>query len=294
MDKLKSRAKHKDKSLRGGATSCIWVEKKLSVVMAVYKNDNPEWVTLALDSVLNQSRRADEIIVVIDGPISGKLHKCLDSYGIKIIQIALPENKGLWNALNVGIGAAKHELIMRMDADDIALEDRAEKQLQMFAEDEELVLAGGQIAEFEGTPKNIISHRRVPTTHEEIVRFAKYRSPFNHPTVMFKKSAVQAAGGYSSLYRTEDYDLWVRLLMSGAKAKNTNDVLVYYRLSKANQKRKNSWTQQKESIALHRSFYKRGFLSLPEYSAAISAKMGYFLLPRGAKSFVYKKVLRRR
>lgn len=265
----------------------------VSVLMAVYKNDRTDWFKQAVDSMIRQTHQPDEILVVVDGPVGKELETAIRSYGKKIKAIWLAENKGLWNALNVGLDTAKNELVARMDSDDIAVEDRIAKQLDMFLEDENLVLAGGQIQEFEGDIDNLTTRRQVPLVHEDIVRYAKYRSPFNHPTVMYKRSVIKKWGGYSALMRTEDYDLWVRLLMAGCKTANHPDELTYYRLNENNQKRKTSWTQKKESLALCKRFYSFGFLSKKEYVAAVGGRLLFFALPTTLKTYVYKKVLRK-
>lgn len=266
---------------------------KYSVVMAVYKNDKPEWLCEALDSMLRQTCPPDEIIVVVDGSIPRALESTLGSYEGSISSIWLDENRGLWNALNKGIEAARNELIMRMDSDDISTLDRAKRQLREFQNNNDLAILSGPVAEFETSPVHVISHREVPLSHEEIVRFAKYRSPFNHPAVMFKKSAVMGVGGYAPLLRSEDYDLWIRMLMKGYKAKNLSSVVLYYRVGIDNAVRKSSFVQQKELLMLHGKYFKEGFLTLPQYLKACTLRISFGLMPRRLKLAIYKGVLRR-
>lgn len=157
---------------------------EVSVLMAVYKNDRPDWLHLAIDSMLNQTLCPDEFIVVVDGPVSQQLRQVLLSYQKQLTVIWLKRNRGLWNALNKGLKVAKNELIARMDADDIATSDRIEKQVAQFMADPALDLVGGQIAEFEDNIENIVSYRRVPLLQQDIAKFARFRSPFNHPTII--------------------------------------------------------------------------------------------------------------
>jgi glycosyltransferase involved in cell wall biosynthesis len=265
---------------------------KLSVVMAVYKNDNPKWVAEAIDSILNQTYKADEIVVVIDGPISKSIQNTLDSYGKKLTKIQLPKNKGLWNALNVGIEDAKHSLIARMDSDDIAKKDRFEKQIKVFRSDPDLAVLGGQLIEFSETVSNTGTQRKVPESHVEIVKFARFRSPLNHPTVMFRKEKVQQVGGYHEFYRTEDYDLWVRMIQAGMKMKNLPDTLLHYRLNKANVNRKTTFTQHRESIKLQKRLRREGFLSFGDYITARAARSMFYYMPNQLKYLAYRKLLR--
>lgn len=266
---------------------------RVSVLMAVYKNDRPDWFKSAVDSMLNQTHKPDEVIVVVDGPIGKELENVIRRYGKRIRVVRIAKNKGLWNALNVGLGVAKNELVARMDSDDIAVNDRISKQVDMFLRDEDLDLAGGQIQEFEGNIENLTTRRQVPLFQKDIIKYAKYRSPFNHPTVMYKKTVINKYGGYHAFMRTEDYDLWVRLLMNGCKVANHADTLTFYRLSENNQKRKVSRTQQKESIALTKRFYRLGFLSKFEYAIVVGIKITFFLLPTSLKTYIYTKVLRK-
>ena len=167
---------------------------KISVVMAVYKNDNHLFFKQAVNSLLNQTYMPSEIIIVVDGTVNKKINNVINQLSlnnlIKIIK--LPINKGLANALNIGISSSKYDLIARMDADDICFVDRFEKQVK-FLTNENLDLVGGQIIEFGNNFNDIISERKVPITHQEIIRFMKFRSPFNHPTILFKKKVFDSS-----------------------------------------------------------------------------------------------------
>lgn len=268
------------------------IGQKISVVMAVYKNDKPSWLGQAIDSVLNQTHAPGEIIVVVDGPVPESITKVLNSYGAKLHVIKLEKNRGLWNALNVGIDAAKNELIARMDADDISAPERFELQLNMFENDEQLSILGGQLEEFSGTVKNIIGRRTVPIEHVDIVQFSKRRSPFNHPTVMYKKSDVLKAGGYQELSRSEDYDLWMRMIDMGYKTKNINTPLLQFRVDKNAISRRTNWRTTKEQIATRWRFLKRRYIGFFDFIVVSAGLLALFAVPRGIAQLVYKKALR--
>lgn len=102
-----------------------------------------------------------------------------------------------------------------MDSDDIACLDRCEKQVAVFNEHPEVSICSGTILEFSETPEDADRRRMLPEGNEAIREFAKRRNPFNHACVMYKKSAVEAAGSYQHFYRLEDYYLWIRMLMVG-------------------------------------------------------------------------------
>lgn len=98
----------------------------------------------------------------------------------------------------------RNELVARMDADDILLPKRCEKELECFEKNEELAICGCNIDEFYDDPENVETIRRVPSEYKDIVKFIKRRQLFNHPTVMYKKSEVLRCGGYGSLRRKQD------------------------------------------------------------------------------------------
>ena len=260
--------------------------------MAVYKNDHPEWLRLAIDSVLKQTLPADEIIVVVDGAVPLILKQVIESYGQQIRVLWLKKNQGLWNALNQGLKIAQGELIARMDADDIAMLNRLEKQVRAFEKNPKLDIVGAQIAEFENNVDNIIAYRRVPLDQKSITRFARFRSPFNHPTVMYKKASILNVGGYRHLRRTEDYDLWVRMLQSGAQCINISDVLLKYRVSSANICRRTNRVNYREMNQLYYRSYRTGFINLFEYLFIRLARWWFYYTPGFMKYGLYKKVLR--
>lgn len=189
--------------------------EKYSVLMSLYKKEHPEYLKLAIDSMLNQTVKPDEIILVEDEPLTDELYAVVDEYKDKLTIVINKKNLGLGLALNEGLKVCRNELIARMDTDDISKPDRCEKQLKRFEEKPELAIVGSHIDEFVGDPSHVISQRRVPLTSEAIYNFAKKRSAFNHPVVMYKKSAVLEEGGYADLKRNQDVDLFGRMLFKG-------------------------------------------------------------------------------
>lgn len=206
---------------------------KFTVLMSVYYKEKPEYLQLALESVINQTVIPNEIVLVQDGKLTNELQavitEYLQNYPTIFKTYALQQNQGLGKALNFGMQKCSNELIARMDTDDIAEPNRFELQIKEFEEDKELMLCGGQIAEFADNQTEITGYRNVPLKHNEILNFAKKRNPFNHMTVMFKKHAVQSVGGYIDMPYFEDYWLWARMLRVGCKAKNIDQVLIRVR-----------------------------------------------------------------
>ncbi len=215
------------------------MKKVFSIITSVYKNDTPKFVKVALDSMLvKQSIKPSEIVMVQDGPVAADLSALLNEYEVSfpgvLRIIRLDENKGLGNALRLGVENASFDIIARMDSDDICLPDRFEKQLSYLDAHPECDIVGGQMTEFIDTPDNIVGRREVPLTNDEIYCFMKNRCALNHVTVMFRKEAVINAGNYQDWFWNEDYYLWVRMMKAGCIFANIPDVVVNVR-SGANQ-----------------------------------------------------------
>lgn len=266
--------------------------EKYSVLMSLYKKEHPEYLRLALDSMLNQTVAPDEIVLVEDGPLTPELYAILDEYPM-LHRVKNEKNLGLGLALNEGLKVCRNELVARMDTDDISKPDRCEKQLRRFEEKPELAIVGSHIDEFVGTPDNIISQRKVPLTSEAIYNFAKKRSAFNHPAVMYRKSAVMAEGGYSDLKRNQDVDIFGRMLFKGHKAENIDEALLWFRSSDELAARRKSWENTKSYIDTIKKFWKMGYSSFADYAKVAVAQTGMFILPASMQNWVYKKFLRK-
>ncbi len=266
--------------------------KKYSVLLSLYKKEKPEYLELALDSMLNQTVPPDEIVLVEDGPLTDELYEVLDKYPM-LHRIKNETNLGLGLALNVGLKECRNELVARMDTDDCSKPDRCEKQLARFLEKPYLAIVGSHIDEFVGDINNVISQRIVPTSSEDIYNFAKKRSAFNHPAVMYSKSAVLNNGGYSDLKRNQDVDLFGRMQFNGYKAENIDEALLWFRSSNELAKRRKSWQNTWSYIATIRKFWKMGYSSFADYAMVGVAQTGMYLMPVKMQNYIYKKFLRK-
>lgn len=267
-------------------------EKKYSVLMSLYKKEKPEYLRLALDSMLNQTVVPDEIVLVEDGPLTDELYSVLDDYPM-LKRIKNETNLGLGLALNVGLKECRNELVARMDTDDCSKPERCEKQLERFLEKPYLAIVGSHIDEFIGNPSNVISQRIVPVTSEEIYEFAKKRSAFNHPAVMYSKTAVLENNGYANLKRNQDVDLFGRMQFKGYKAENIDEALLWFRSSDELAKRRKSWQNTWSYTATIRKFWKMGYSSFFDYAMVGIAQTGMYLMPVKMQNLVYKKFLRK-
>ena len=185
--------------------------KEYSVLMSVYHKERSEYLKQAIESIQVQSLSTNDFVLVCDGPLNDELDAVIQTkqleMGENLNVVRLAKNGGLGNALNEGIKHCKNELVARMDSDDIAYPDRCEKQIAVFNIHSEVSICSGIVEEFTTDPNTVDTKRVPPETNAEIVEFAKKRNPFNHPCVMYKKSAVEAVGSYQDFYLLEDYYL---------------------------------------------------------------------------------------
>lgn len=272
--------------------------EKYSVLMSVYKKDNPLYFSQSIESMVNQTVRCDQFVIVKDGPISSDLEKVIndfcDKYPDLFTIVSLKDNGGLGHALNEGIKVCRNELIARMDSDDISLPNRCEKQLCCFDNMKELSIVGTYINEFYDNPSHIVSSRQVPVEHEEIVKFARRRSPFNHPTVMYKKSAVINSGGYPELSRKEDLRLFPVMVNRGYIAHNIPEALLLYRSNEDNYKRRKTWVNCKEYISVIHQNYKDGYCSLNDLLYVTLGQSIMFLTPMKVTKLLSDNILRKK
>lgn len=271
--------------------------EQYSVLMSLYIKEKPEYLSLSIDSMLNQSVKPDEIIIVEDGPLNDDLYSIVNEYKEKYPQIFTivvnTNNLGLGLSLNEGLKVARNELVARMDTDDISKPDRCEKQLKVFMDNSELSIVGAWVDEFNKSQDEIVSTRAVPEKNKEIYDFAKKRSAFNHPVVMYRKSKVLENGGYSDLRRNQDVDLFGRMLFNGCKAYNIQESLLWFRSNDDLAKRRKSWENTKSYIGTIKKFWKMGYASLGNYMSVAIAQTGMFLLPVKIQQWIYKKFLRK-
>ena len=267
--------------------------EKYSVLMSVYKKETPGFLRLAIESMLHQTIKPDEIVLVEDGPLTDPLYSVINEYKPHLHIVVNEKNLGLGLALNRGLNACRNELVARMDTDDISKPDRCEKQLKRFEQKPELSIVGSHIDEFIDSPEHVISQRKVPLFSEEIYNYAKRRSAFNHPTVMYKKSAVLAEGGYADLKRNQDVDLFGRMLFKGHKAENIDESLLWFRSSDALATRRKSWENTKSYIKTIRYFWRIGYSSFLDFVIVALAQTGMYLMPIGVQNWIYRTFLRK-
>lgn len=267
-----------------------------SVLLTVYQSDNPEYFRLSLESMVNQTKPSNDIVIVKDGPVPDEIEQVIETFAKNnpaIHPLQLSSNVGLGKALNAGLAICQNELIARMDSDDISLLDRCEKQLAMFEENPDLDIVGCPVKEFVGSPEHIVGKRDVPLDNEAIHRYNRRRDPFNHPTVMYRKSKVMAYGPYGDYRKNQDTDLWIKLLSQGCQAANHPEYLLLFRFDEGTYRKRKSWTNTKLLIDIRKKAFKAGYCSLTDFLFVAVAQLGIYLLPEWFQKFVYTKLLRK-
>lgn len=270
-----------------------------SVITSVYKNDKPGFIRIALDSMLvHQSVKPDEIVLVQDGPVPYETSRLLleykDKYGEILNVIKLDENKGLGNALMLGVENAKYDIIARMDSDDICSSDRFEKQLTYLKEHPDCDIVGGQITEFIDTPESIVGKREVPCTNEEIYKYMRSRCALNHPTVMFKKESVLKAGNYKDWFWNEDYYMWVRMMERCCVFANLPDVLVNMRSGLDQYGRRGGKKYFDSEIGIKKLMLEKGMITRKEYIINyIERFIIQLMLPSSVRGWVFRTFARK-
>ncbi len=268
---------------------------QFSVLMSVYHKDKSQWLKQAIDSVLNNTVKPDEIVVAVDGLIGDDLKNILQEYERNIPNfrnVFLPENKGRGEALNKVLPMCKYDLVALMDADDINLPTRFEFLLREFEKDKDLSIVGGYIQEFKDINK-MLSIKKVPVTNEEIYKYMKFRSPINQPTVMFKKNDILRIGGYEELYLMEDYLLWIKAVENKLKLYNVPEVLVNMRINENLYIRRSGYKYFKSNKNIFDRLFKSGSINIFTYLFNVTTRfIVQVLMPNNIRALFYKKVLR--
>lgn len=262
-----------------------------SILMTVYDKESPRHLEQAILSMLDQTVPSDDFVLVCDGLLNQQLNQVIDKYYERLNVVRSEIKLGLSNALNLGLKECKHELVARMDSDDISLPDRCERELREFENHPELTIVSGTIQEFVGEPtgEGLKKKRVLPQNQEDIIRFSQKRNPFNHPAVMFKKSAVLAIGGYHDDYhRFEDYELWIRMFQNGAVGYNIPDVVLYMRVSYDFYLRRGGSVFAKDILRFHRYLSHIGWSKRSNLLTCAVPHALVCLIPNFARKRVYK------
>ncbi len=268
-----------------------------SVLLSLYAKEEPSNLRECLSSVFSQSLMPDEVVLVLDGPITESLDSIVRDFStrypiLRVVTFSL--NRGLGPALHDGVKECRYDVIVRMDTDDICNQERFKKQMEYLYAHPDIDLIGGQITEFIGTSDNIVGYRGVPIGHNEIMAFLKSRCPFNHMTVAFRRDAVLRCGNYEEWHYNEDYYLWIRMALAGCKFANLPDNLVNVRVGKEMYQRRGGWRYFKSEARLQRYMLNHGIISLPRYCFNTFGRFAVQVaMPNKLRGFIFQKLFRK-
>ena len=267
--------------------------EKFSVLLSVYWKEKPDWLRVCLDSIIRQTVRPDEVVIMEDGPLTAELDAVVDEFAERYHEVkvvALPKNGGLGPALNEGLKHCSYDLVARMDADDICKPNRFERELQMFEKDADLDVCCSWIEEFKDSTDNVVNVRRLPERHEELYEFGKKRNPVNHPSCMFRKKAVIENGNYVEFQLFEDYYLWSRMMVNGCKFYCIQESLLLFRYSRNLIKRRGgliyAWTEFKFQRKLHEI----GYINRSTFLRNVLIRAITRLVPCDLRVQIYKRI----
>lgn len=267
-----------------------------SLLMPVYSGDTARHFERAFHStVIEQSRRPSDVVIVQDGPVGDELEASIEhalaTSPVPTIRHIIRQNVGLATALTAGLELCAHDIVARIDADDISLPMRFERQLPLI--EQGLDLVGTGMYEFLDDVGVIVGTRIPRTDPDEIVAFARFHDPFSHPTVVYRRSAVQRAGGYQPLGRMEDYWLFARMIDSGAAVGNVAEPLVMYRIGAGAYARRGGIEQWRSERLLQRELLRIGFTTRWQCTRNLAVRGVYRFIPESWRKVLYRRFIAR-
>ena len=307
-------------------------EMKFSVIMSIYQNDVPEHLHIALESLLNQTRRPDEIVIVGDGPVPAELEQVIESLptegsgaagskfkvqgsnALKRVQDSklhtdlteltdsITQTSRFNSQSSIAFGDDCHDSVnqaslLTLAAPiilDIAVPDRFEKQLRFLEQHPDVAAVGGMIEDFSSDPNHVTGRRVVPLESDDIHRYMRSRNGMNHVTVMFKKEELLRVGNYQPFHLNEDYYLWVRMIQQGCQLMNIPDVLVRVRAEKEQVDRRGGFPYFRDQYRVFKYMLNTGFISWPRFLLNICERgTVQLLMPLSVRCWFYQRFLRK-
>ena len=270
-----------------------------SVLMSVYKNDDPDFLKIALESIYDkQTVKPDEIVVVFDGPLNDRLYEVLDNFKVgkeEVVKYYPQEvNRGLGEALRIGSNYCTGDYIFRMDSDDVSDSQRFEKQILYVENHPDVDALGTDIAEFNSSPDEQDKRvRSCPLNHDDIVKMGKKRNPMNHVTICMRKGALMKCGGYKTLLLLEDYYLWLHMIGAGCKLANIHESLVFVRVGNGFDSKRGSQERITGWKVLQDYMLEIGMVNKKEALINMLYINAFVKTPSWLKRLLYSKLLRK-
>lgn len=269
-----------------------------SVIVPVYVKDKVDFLIEAILSILdNQTIQPNEVLVVVDGHIGEDLKNTLETlrkYDSRIRIEYFPVNRGLGNVLRDGVALCSNELIARMDSDDYSIPNRFELQYQYMMSHPDCAIVGGQMGEFIDNIDTVVGMRYVPEKHSGILKRLKSRCPFNHITVMFRKSKILEAGNYIEWHYNEDYYLWIRMAEHKMEMANLPQTLAYARVGREMYQRRGGKKYFKSEKGLQDYMLSHKIISFPQYLFNVAIRFGVQVaMPNKVRGLIFQKLFRK-
>ena len=270
----------------------------ISVLVPIYYKEKVETINKCLSSMVSQTVKPNEIVCALDDPSTSEIEKAIDTFAqendIKIVKCYCERGRGLGAVLHVGVENCSCDYIARMDADDVAIPERLEREKEYLDQNKDIDVVGSNIAEFENAIDEIIAYRNVPEQDAECKVMLKRRDPINHMTAMFRRDSVLKAGNYSSEMKScEDTYLWTAFYAAGLKFANIQDNLVYVHAGREMYERrggKKAYFYVKKAIN-----YKKQVGLIGMGNAVFQKIVNYCILvvlSNSMRAFIYEKILR--
>jgi glycosyltransferase involved in cell wall biosynthesis len=270
------------------------VGEPFSLLLSVWAGDNAADLTQAFRSTVDeQTRRPEQVVIVRDGPVSDEVAVTLEELvrdsPVETELVVLEHNLGLGPALDTGLARGRHDVVARMDADDMSLPHRFDVQLPVVESGVDIV--GSSLLEFGDNPADVVGRRTPPLDPAEIVRYSRFHDPFNHPTVVYRASAVRAVGGYQDLPLMEDYLLFAKMIANGARVANIAEPLVCYRVGAGAYARRGGVGLLRSELRLQRRFRELGFTTRGQFIRNVVIRGGYRLVPEAVRRTAYQRLI---
>lgn len=269
----------------------------LSVLLSVYYKEKASYLKESLNSLINQTHLPNEIVIVKDGPLTSELEQALQAFceehkkTLSIKLVSLKKKHGLGPALSIGLMHCSNNIVARMDADDICLPTRFEKQLEILEKHPEIAIVGTNIEEYDENMSKKISEKKCPETSAAIKKYLKKRNPFNHMSVMYRKDSILEVGNYEKMDSFEDYFLWFKVL-ARYDGYNIQENLMLVRAGKEMIARRGGAKYLKHIFLFERKLFNHKYLTVPETIINILIRSIVAIVPSGYRNLIYRGVLR--
>ena len=294
-----------------------------TLLMAVYGGNSLREVERSVQSsTIEQTLPPNQVVIVRDGPVQEPVQRYLDTlqstmavwFTAERPELAVPEvtivpldeNRGLAHALNIGLQHCDFDVVARADCDDVSLPNRFATIIPQFTRRSAashttvksklpIDVMGSAIREFTDDERQPGQIRMLPAEGADLEKYARMQSPVHHPSVVFRKSAVLAAGGYpEDAGRFEDYLLWERMILNHAQFLNMPEPLVLYRTNQEAYERRGGWDMFREELRLQWRFLRDGFTSPAQFLRNTFIRAAYRMMPTSLRKRAYHSIVSRR